>query len=267
MTERQVQLLVDLQADAILVTPSYALSILDEMRRRASTPAAPAEGRGLRRGAVDRGDAREVEDAFAIHAVDIYGLSEVIGPGVANECVETKDGLHVWEDHFYPEVDRSGDRRGAPRRRGGRAGVHLPHQGGDADRPLPHPRPHPAAARHRPHDAADGRITGRSDDLIILRGVNLFPSQIEELLLDVDGLAPHFECVLTRPDRLDRLTVRVEARDGQLEREVERGEAARRLQRRVKARIGVSVEVEVVDPAVITRSIGKAKRIVDRRSR
>jgi phenylacetate-CoA ligase len=109
------------------------------------------------------------------------------------------------------------------------------------------------------------KITGRSDDLIILRGVNLFPSQVEELLLEVDGLAPHFECVLTRPDRMDRLTVRVEARDGELTRDDDRASAAARLRERVKARIGVSVDVEVVDPAAITRSIGKARRVIDQR--
>jgi phenylacetate-CoA ligase len=268
MTERQVQLLVDLRAQAILVTPSYALSILDEMRRQGVDPRGTALEVGVF-GAEPWTEAMraEVEDAFAIHAVDIYGLSEVIGPGVANECVETKDGLHVWEDHFYPEVIDPVTGEVLPDGEEGElvftsltkeAMPVVRYRTRDLTRLLP------GTARTMRRIE---RITGRSDDLIILRGVNLFPSQIEELLLDVDGLAPHFECVLTRPDRMDRMTVRVEVRDGQLQREDERAEAARRLQQRVKARIGVSVEVEVVDPAVITRSIGKARRIVDRRPR
>jgi phenylacetate-CoA ligase len=268
MTERQVQLLVDLRAQAILVTPSYALSILDEMRRQGVDPRGTALEVGVF-GAEPWTEAMraEVEDAFAIHAVDIYGLSEVIGPGVANECVETKDGLHVWEDHFYPEVIDPVTGEVLPDGEEGElvftsltkeAMPVVRYRTRDLTRLLP------GTARTMRRIE---RITGRSDDLIILRGVNLFPSQIEELLLDVDGLAPHFECVLTRPDRMDRMTVRVEVRDGQLQREDERAEAARRLQQRVKARIGVSVEVEVVAPAVITRSIGKARRIVDRRPR
>lgn len=268
MTERQVRLLQDLRAQALLVTPSYALSILDELRRQGVDPRSTDLRVGVF-GAEPWTEAMrdEVEDAFGIDAVDIYGLSEVIGPGVASECVETKDGLHVWEDHFYPEVIDPLTGEVLPDGEEGelvftsltkRAMPVVRYRTRDLTRLLP------GTARTMRRMA---RITGRSDDLIILRGVNLFPSQIEELLLDVDGLAPHFECVLTRPDRLDQLTVRVEARDGQLERDADRTAAADRLRQRVKARIGVSVEVDVVAPAAITRSIGKARRIIDQRPR
>jgi phenylacetate-CoA ligase len=266
MTERQVQLLVDFQADAIMVTPSYALSILDEMRAQGVDPRATNLKVGVF-GAEPWTEAMraEVEDAFGMHAVDIYGLSEVIGPGVANECVETKDGLHVWEDHFYPEVIDPVTGEVLPDGEEGElvftsltkeAMPVVRYRTRDLTRLLP------GTARTMRRIE---KITGRSDDLIILRGVNLFPSQVEELLLEVDGLAPHFECVLTRPDRMDRLTVRVEARDGELTRDDDRASAAAHLRERVKARIGVSVDVEVVDPAAITRSIGKARRVIDQR--
>jgi phenylacetate-CoA ligase len=266
MTERQVQLLVDFQADAIMVTPSYALSILDEMRAQGVDP----RGTNLKVGVFGaepwtEAMRAEVEDAFGMHAVDIYGLSEVMGPGVANECVETKDGLHVWEDHFYPEVIDPVTGEVLPDGEEGElvftsltkeAMPVVRYRTRDLTRLLP------GTARTMRRIE---KITGRSDDLIILRGVNLFPSQVEELLLEVDGLAPHFECVLTRPERMDRLTVRVEARDGELTRDDDRATAAARLRERVKARIGVNVDVEVVDPAAITRSIGKARRVIDQR--
>jgi phenylacetate-CoA ligase len=266
MTERQVQLLVDFQADAIMVTPSYALSILDEMRAQGVDPRSTNLKVGVF-GAEPWTEAMraEVEDAFGMHAVDIYGLSEVIGPGVANECVETKDGLHVWEDHFYPEVIDPVTGQVLPDGEEGElvftsltkeAMPVVRYRTRDLTRLLP------GTARTMRRIE---KITGRSDDLIILRGVNLFPSQVEELLLDIDGLAPHFECVLTRPDRMDQMTVRVEARDGELTRAEERASAAAQLRDRVKARIGVSVGVEVVDPAAITRSIGKARRVIDQR--
>jgi phenylacetate-CoA ligase len=265
MTERQVQLLIDFQADAILVTPSYALSILDEMREQGVDP----RGTNLKVGVFGaepwtEAMRAEVEDAFGMHAVDIYGLSEVIGPGVANECVESKDGLHVWEDHFYPEIVDPVSGEVLPDGEEGElvftsltkeAMPVVRYRTRDLTRLLP------GTARTMRRIE---KITGRSDDLIILRGVNLFPSQVEELLLDVDGLAPHFECVLTRPDRMDRMTVRVEAREGQLLGD-DRAQAAAALKQRVRARIGVNVDVEVVDPAAVTRSIGKAKRIIDRR--
>ncbi|GGI09479.1 phenylacetate--CoA ligase PaaK [Egicoccus halophilus] len=266
MTERQIQLIVDFAPEAILVTPSYMLALIDEMREQGVDPAATSLQVGVF-GAEPWTDAvrREVEDTCDMHAVDIYGLSEVIGPGVANECVETKDGLHVWEDHFYPEVIDPVTGKVLPDGEEGelvftsltkQAMPIVRYRTRDLTRLLP------GTARSMRRIE---KITGRSDDMIILRGVNLFPSQVEELLLDVPGLAPHFECVLSRPERMDQLTVRVEARDGELTATDERERAAATLRERVKARIGVSVGVEVVDPAAITRSIGKARRVRDLR--
>ena len=156
MTERQVKLIVDFEPEMIAVTPSYMLAILDEFRAQGVDPAKSSLQIGIF-GAEPWTNAMraEIEQTFDMHAVDIYGLSEVIGPGVANECVETKDGLHVWEDHFYPEIIDPRDRRGAARRRAGRTGVHLAHQGRHAGDPLSHARPDAAAARHRALDAAD----------------------------------------------------------------------------------------------------------------
>ncbi len=264
MTERQVQLIVDFAPDAILVTPSYALSILDEMQRQGVDPRATNLKVGVF-GAEPWTEAMrtEVEDAFDMHAVDIYGLSEVIGPGVANECVEVKDGLHIWEDHFYPEViDPVTGEVLADGEEGELVFTSLTKEAMPVvryrTRDLTRLSPGTARTMRRMD-----KVTGRSDDMIILRGVNLFPTQIEELLLGVDALAPHFECVLTRPDRMDELTVRVEARE--YTSPGDRDAAATRLRQQVKARIGVSVAVDVVDPGEVTRSIGKAKRIVDRR--
>jgi phenylacetate-CoA ligase len=266
MTERQVQLLVDFAPEVIMVTPSYMLALIDEMRAQAVDPAGTALQVGIF-GAEPWTDAvrQEVEQTCDMHAVDIYGLSEVIGPGVANECVETKDGLHVWEDHFYPEIVDPVTGEVLPDGEEGelvftsltkQAMPIVRYRTRDLTRLLP------GTARTMRRIE---KITGRSDDMIILRGVNLFPSQVEELLLEVAGLAPHFECVLTRPQRMDELTVRVEARDGELTSAAEREAAAGRLRQRIKARIGVNVAVEVVDPAAITRSIGKAKRVRDLR--
>ena len=152
MTERQVQLIADFRPDIIMVTPSYLLAIGDEFERQGLDPRACSLEIGIF-GAEPWTEAmrEEIEQRFEIDAIDIYGLSEVIGPGVANECIETKDGLHIWEDHFYPEVDRPGDRRGAARRRARRAGAHHADQGGDAGDPLPDARSHPAPAGHRAH--------------------------------------------------------------------------------------------------------------------
>jgi phenylacetate-CoA ligase len=266
MTERQVQLIVDLEPDVIMVTPSYMLAIVDEMRAQGIDPRSTSLKVGIF-GAEPWTPAMrdEVEDALDMHAVDIYGLSEVIGPGVSQECVDTKDGLHIWEDHFYPEVIDPDTGEVLPDGEEGElvftsltkeAMPIVRYRTRDLTRLLP------GTARTMRRMQ---KVTGRSDDMIILRGVNLFPTQVEELLLDVDGLAPHFECVLTRPDRLDQLTVRVERREDTLTTDAERRAAADALRDRVKRRIGVTVGVEVVDPAGITRSIGKARRVVDQR--
>jgi len=266
MTERQVLLIEDLRPDVIMVTPSYMLAILDEFRRQGKDPRACSLKIGIF-GAEPWTDAMrfEIEDNFDMHAVDIYGLSEVIGPGVANECVETKDGLHVWEDHFYPEIVDPQTGEVLPEGSFGElvfttlTKEALPvvrYRTRDLTRLLP--------GTARPSMRRIQKITGRSDDMLIIRGVNLFPSQIEEQILATDGLAPHYELRVTREGRLDQLTVRVEAAPEAAAHEA-RMILAERLQHHIKSVIGVSCTVEVVEPGAIERSIGKAKRIVDLR--
>ena len=265
MTERQVRLIDDLKPDVIMVTPSYLLAILDEFERQRLDPRACSLKVGILGAEPWTEEMRaEIEQRLDMHAVDIYGLSEVMGPGVASECVETKDGLHIWEDHFYPEVVDPGTGAALP---DGEVGElvftsltkeALPivrYRTRDLTRLLP------GTARTMRRME---RITGRSDDMIILRGVNLFPTQIEELILRLPGLSPHFQLVLSRPHRLDELSVRVESRANAAGAE-ERAAAERRLAELVKHTIGVTVTVDVVEPDAIERSAGKAQRIVDLR--
>jgi phenylacetate-CoA ligase len=264
MTVRQVQLIQDLRPEIIMVTPSYMLTLLDEFERQGVDPRTTSLEVGIF-GAEPWTEEmrREIEERFAIDAVDLYGLSEVMGPGVAQECVETKDGLHIWEDHFYPEVVNPLTGEVLPDgERGELVFTSLTKEAMPViryrTRDLTRLLPGTARVFRRME-----KITGRSDDLVILRGVNLFPTQIEEIVLRTPGLAPHFQLRLTRQGRLDALTVRVEARaDTPPER---REEAARSIVAAVKDGIGVSVAVEVVDPETIERSVGKFKRIVDLR--
>jgi phenylacetate-CoA ligase len=266
MTARQVQLINDFGPSIIMVTPSYLLALLDEFERQGLDPRKSSLRIGIF-GAEPWTEAMrtEIEDRADMHAVDIYGLSEVMGPGVAQECVESKDGLHVWEDHFYPEVIDSLTGEVLPDGSSGelvftsltkQALPIIRYRTRDLTRLLP--------GTARPAFRRMEKITGRSDDLIILRGVNVFPTQLEEVVLATDGLAPHFQLVLTREGRLDALTVRVEARpDCPTER---RAAAALEVTQVVKDRIGVSVEVEVVDPDTLERSMGKLQRLIDRRT-
>ncbi|OAR26851.1 phenylacetate-CoA ligase [Streptomyces sp. ERV7] len=264
MTARQVQLIQDFRPEVIMVTPSYMLTLLDEFERQGVDPRATSLKVGIF-GAEPWTEEmrREIEERFAIDAVDIYGLSEVIGPGVAQECVETKDGLHIWEDHFYPEIVDPLTGEVLPEgERGELVFTSLTKEAMPVvryrTRDLTRLLPGSARVFRRME-----KVTGRSDDLVILRGVNLFPTQIEEIVLRTPGLAPHFQLRLTKEGRLDALTVRVEARaDTAPER---REEAARSIVSAVKDGIGVSVAVEVVDPDTIERSVGKFKRIVDLR--
>jgi phenylacetate-CoA ligase len=266
MTERQVRLIVDLRPTVIMVTPSYMLAILDEMERQGVDPRSTALEVGIF-GAEPWTEEmrREIETRLEMHAVDIYGLSEVIGPGVANECVETKDGLHIWEDHFYPEVIDPASEAPLPE---GELGELVFTSLTKEAMPVIRYRTHDLT-RLLPGTARSMRrmekITGRSDDMIILRGVNLFPTQVEELILRLPELAPHFHLVLSRPHRLDEMTVRVEARPGSASTE-ERALLGERLARSIKDAIGVSASVDVVEPGTVERSGGKAKRIVDLRS-
>lgn len=265
MTARQVRIISDFRPEVIMVTPSYMLTLLDEFERQGVDPRSTSLRVGIF-GAEPWGEGmrREIEDRFAIDAVDIYGLSEVIGPGVAQECVETKDGPHIWEDHFYPEI--VDPLTGEPVPEGGHGELvftsltkeAMPvvrYRTRDLTRLLP--------GTARPAFRRMEKITGRSDDMVILRGVNLFPAQIEEIVLGTPGIAPHFQLRLTREGRLDHLTVRAEARQGATPEQ--RAAAVSGIVRRVKDGIGVSVAVEIVDPGALERSVGKLKRIVDLR--
>jgi len=265
MTERQVQLILDFQPDIIMVTPSYLLTILDELQRQGVDPTATSLKVGILGAEPWTNDMRlEIEQRAQMHAVDIYGLSEVIGPGVGNECVETKDGLHIWEDHFYPEVVDPGTDEVLPDGERGelvftsltkQAMPVIRYRTRDLTRLLP--------GTARPGFRRMEKVTGRSDDMMIIRGVNVFPTQIEELILATPVLAPHFQCVLTRPDRLDELEVLVESRST-MDSDVGL-ETARNLAGQIKARIGVTASVTVVAPDTVERSVGKMRRIVDNR--
>ena len=265
MTQRQVQLILDFEPDIIMVTPSYMLSVIDEMQAQGIDPRSTSLKVGIFGAEPWTNDMRrEMEERTDMHAVDIYGLSEVIGPGVASECVETKDGLHVWEDHFYPEVIDPVTGEVLPDGEEGelvfttltkQAMPVIRYRTRDLTRLLP------GTARTMRRIE---KITGRTDDMIILRGVNLFPTQIEEIVLGMPALSPHFQCHLDRSGNLDTLTVRVERRDGTTPDEADA--AQRELARRIKASIGVNVDVDVVEVASIERSVGKMRRIVDHRA-
>ncbi len=264
MTERQVDLIRDFGARIIMVTPSYFLAIVDEMEARGLDPRDTSLRIGIFGAEPWTEQMRtEVENRTGMHAVDIYGLSEVMGPGVAQECVETKDGLHIWEDHFYPEIIDPVTGEVLPDGSVGElvfttltkeAFPVLRYRTRDLTRLLP--------GSARPGMRRMEKITGRTDDMMIVRGVNVFPTQIEEQILLVEGLTPHYLCVLTRPGRLDELTVQVEAAPDL----TDRATAAAHLSRRIKDRVGVTATVDVLDPHALERSLGKAKRISDRRN-
>ncbi|OKJ18208.1 phenylacetate--CoA ligase [Streptomyces sp. CB00316] len=264
MTARQVQLIQDFRPEIIMITPSYMLTLLDEFERQGVDPRTTSLKVGVF-GAEPWTEAmrREIEDRLAIDAVDIYGLSEVMGPGVAQECVETKDGLHIWEDHFYPEVVDPFTGEVLPDGEEGElvftsltkeAMPVIRYRTRDLTRLLPG-----TARNFRRME----KVTGRSDDMVILRGVNLFPTQIEEIVLRTPAVAPHFQLRLTRKGRLDALTVRAEARADATA--ADREKAALAIASAVKDGVGVSVEVEIVDPESLERSVGKIRRIVDLR--
>ncbi|MCF3946539.1 phenylacetate--CoA ligase [Acidiphilium sp. AL] len=268
MTERQVQLILDFAPDIIMVTPSYMLAILDEFVRQGCDPRKTALKFGIF-GAEPWTNAMrgEIETAFGIQATDIYGLSELMGPGVAQECVETKDGLHIWEDHFYPEIIDPTTGAVLPDGETGELVLTsltkeaLPiirYRTRDLTRLLP--------GSARPGMRRMEKITGRADDMIILRGVNLFPTQIEELILASDWGAGHFTIELTRPARLDEMTVHAEARPDYWDGAGLTDEAAR-LALRVKDVIGVTARVVIEPPGTIERSVGKARRVRDLRPR
>jgi phenylacetate-CoA ligase len=266
-TERQIQLITDFKPDIIMVTPSYMLAIADEIERQGIDPRETSLRTGIFGAEPWTNEMRRaIEQRMGIDAVDIYGLSEVMGPGVASECVETKDGPTIWEDHFYPEIIDP------------QTGEVLP-DGEEGElvftsltkEALP-------IIRYRTRDLTCllpgtartmrrmRKITGRSDDMMIIRGVNVFPSQIEELILRQSGLAPHYVCELDKDGPLDALTVRVETIES-TEGGPHASREAAELEQSIKSLIGVSCRVRIEAAGSIERSIGKAKRVIDRRPR
>ena len=265
MTPRQVQLIVDFEPRVIMVTPSYFLAILDEMEAQGVDPASTSLEIGIFGAEPWTDEMRhEVERRSNLKAVDIYGLSEVMGPGVSQEAVATQDGLHVWEDHFYPEVIDPVTGEVLPEGEEGelvftsltkQAMPVIRYRTRDLTRLLPGTA-YPAFRRMQ-------KVTGRTDDMMIVRGVNVFPTMVEEQILKVEGLTPHYLCVLTRPGTLDELTVQVEAHESVAGSDWEA--LGRRLAEHVKDNVGTTVRVEVLAPHALERSLGKAKRISDRR--
>ncbi len=268
MTERQVQLITDFRPDLITVTPSYMLAILDEFRKGGIDPRQCSLKVGIF-GAEPWTNAMraEIEDAFRMDAVDIYGLSEVIGPGVSMESVETKDGLHVWEDHFYPEIIDPETGAVLPDGELGElvftsltkeAFPVIRYRTRDLTRLLP--------GTARPGMRRMEKVTGRSDDMIILRGVNVFPTQIEEALLACEWCGGHFLIELTREGRLDEMTILAEARPGSWDPEAS-DRHAEKLATTIKGTIGITARVAIQPPGTLERSGGKARRVLDRRPR
>ncbi len=267
-TQKQVQLIGDFRPDIIMVTPSYMLAIAEEFVRQGRDPAATSLRVGIF-GAEPWSEAmrNQIEARLHIDAVDIYGLSEVMGPGVASECVETKDGPVIWEDHFYPEIiDPVSEVVLPPGAHGELVFTTLTKEA------LP-------VIRYRTRDLTAllpptarsmrrmAKITGRTDDMLIIRGVNVFPSQLEELLLTLEGLAPHYHLEVTRAAHLDELAVHVECQLTVAANQSVRQRLAHELQGRIKATIGISTRVLVCDPGSLERSAGKAQRVIDKRSR
>ncbi len=267
MTARQVQLITDFRPEIIMVTPSYMLTLLDEFERQGVDPRASSLKVGIFGAEPWTEQMRaEIEERFAIDAVDIYGLSEVMGPGVAQECVETKDGLHIWEDHFYPEViDPYSEAVLGAGETGELLFTSLTKQALPIIRYRTRDLTALSPGTARPAYRRMDKVTGRTDDLIILRGVNVFPTQIEEIVLRTDALSPHFQLVRSTRGRLDHLTVLVEARHDASA--AAREQAAASLISGVKDGVGVTVSVDVVDPDTLERSMGKMRRIIDQRDK
>lgn len=264
-TEKQVQLIQDFKPEIIMVTPSYFLNILDEMERQGMDPRKSSLRIGIF-GAEPWTNAMraEIEERAGIDALDIYGLSEVMGPGVAQECIKTKDGPTVWEDCFFPEIIDPGTLEVQDDEIEGElvftslikeAMPIIRYRTRDLTRLLPG-----TARTMRRMD----KITGRSDDMMIIRGVNVFPSQIEEQILKIPVLSPHYQLELTRDGHLDKIAVNVEVRDNTLG-EKERDEAAGELKHHIKSLIGVTTTIHVVNVGGIDRSVGKAQRVIDNR--
>ncbi|MCO4087753.1 MAG: phenylacetate--CoA ligase [Limnohabitans sp.] len=267
-TERQVQLIQDFKSNIIMVTPSYMLAIADEFERQGIDPKTSSLRIGIFGAEPWTNDMRAaIEKRMNIDAVDIYGLSEVMGPGVASECIETKDGPTIWEDHFYPEIIHP--ETGEPVADGEMGELVFSSLTKEAlpiiryrTRDLTRLLPGTARSMRRME-----KITGRSDDMMIIRGVNVFPSQIEELILKRAELAPHYQCVLTREGPMDDLKVLIETKPGVSPDSIEARAAAKQLQHEIKVYIGSSVAIELKAEGGVERSQGKAKRVVDLRGK
>lgn len=264
-TARQVQLILDFEPDVILCTPTYLLTIVDCMLEQGIDPRTTSLRAGVLGAEPWTNQMRlELEEALDIDALDIYGLSEVMGPGVGNECIETKDGPHLWEDHFLPEVI---DSESGEALVDGEAGELVFTSLTKEAFPVIRYRTrdlttlHPGSAR--PAMRRMEKITGRNDDMIILRGVNLFPTQIEEIALAIDALSPHFVLELSRRGRMDDLLVRIEPRHDADAPSRERAAAV--LADRIKIHIGTTVRVQLEEPGSLERSAGKLKRLYDLR--
>ena len=261
MTERQVQLIQDFKPEIIMVTPSYMLAIADEMERQGMDPKQCSLRVGIFGAEPWTNEMRKsIEERLNLDAIDIYGLSEVMGPGVAQECVETKDGLAIWEDHFYPEiVDPESGKSLPDGEKGELVFTTLTKEGLPViryrTRDLTRLLPGTARTMRRME-----KITGRSDDMLIIRGVNVFPSQIEEMILKQPELSPHYVLELSKDGPMDHLTVLVELAPGAAD-----AGSAEKLKHNVKSFIGVTTDVKIVPISSIERSIGKAKRVVDKR--
>ncbi len=265
MTPRQVQLIVDFEPRVIMVTPSYLLNILDEMEAQGVDPEDTTLEIGIFGAEPWTNEIRaQIEARSHLHAVDIYGLSEVMGPGVANECIETKDGLHIWEDHFYPEVIDPETGEVLPDGEFGElvftsltkeAFPIIRYRTRDLTRLMP------GTARSMRRME---KITGRSDDMMIVRGVNVFPTQIEEQITKIEGLSPHWQIERVKQGNLEGLKVHCEANPNAASDDA-RGATAKALQKRIKDFVGISVAAAVHAPGGVARSEGKARRVVDNR--
>lgn len=267
-TEKQIQLIRDFEPDAILSTPTYLLTIADGFRKLGIDPKETSLKTAVLGAEPWTEEMRhEIEKTFGtLKACDIYGLSEVMGPGVAGESGETQDGSHIWEDHFRPEIiDPFDDTVLDVGRPGELVFTSLTKEALPIIRYRTHDLTRLLPGTQRPGHRRLGRITGRSDDMIILRGVNLFPSQVEELALQQPELSPHFALELTRPGRMDEMTVRIERREDATMEQAE--DAGKRLLHEIKTKIGSSCRIEVLDPDVLPRSVGKIRRIYDYRNK
>jgi phenylacetate-CoA ligase len=263
-TEKQVQLIKDFDPDLIMVTPSYMLNIADEMTKQGIDPQSIALRTGIF-GAEPWTEMmrKEMQDRLSMNAVDIYGLSEVMGPGVAQECIETKDGPTIWEDHFYPEIIDPATGEVLPDGEEGElvftsltkeAMPVIRYRTRDLTRLLP------GTARTM---RRMGKITGRSDDMLIIRGVNVFPTQIEEQICSIKGLSPHYQIELSKKGNMDNIKVLVEKQPETVAHSVE--ELHKELSHKIKTYIGISSSIELTEPGTLPRSEGKAKRVIDKR--